>query len=128
VATDVITAARFERGRKAGKTTVGDVRWWMLQQVNNLASASGSRLIFVSAAGAKKRTDAAIPQHGGRIGRSRRGDLIHVDFGLIYMASAPIGKSTDISSSPRKTHPRVKGRPQEHKPLQDILFSFARPA
>ena len=37
LATDVITRRAFSNEViKPGKTTVGDVRWWMMQQVNNL--------------------------------------------------------------------------------------------
>ncbi|HKP70661.1 MAG TPA: hypothetical protein VJV05_15345, partial [Pyrinomonadaceae bacterium] len=37
LATDIITRRAFSNEViKPGKTTVGDVRWWMMQQVNNL--------------------------------------------------------------------------------------------
>ncbi|HVF46987.1 MAG TPA: hypothetical protein VNA17_05415, partial [Pyrinomonadaceae bacterium] len=90
--TDVITRRAFSNEViKPGKTTAGDVRWWMLQQLNDLgvdtwfqpdlriqrrAAATGTTSQFLSTA-----NESDIIQ---------RGDLIHVDFGLNYM-----GLSTD---------------------------------
>ena len=45
LATDVITRRAFSNEViKPGKTTVGDVRWWMIQQVNNLGLGIGRDL------------------------------------------------------------------------------------
>lgn len=90
--TDVITRRAFSREViTPGKTTAGDVRWWMLQQLNDLgvdtwfqpdlriqrqASSTGTTGQFLSTA-----NEADIIQPG---------DPIHVDFGLNYM-----GLSTD---------------------------------
>jgi len=131
LATDVITRRAFSNEViKPGKTTVGDVRWWMLQQVNNLglgiwfqadlrvqrqAQDTGLTQQFLSTA-----DESVILQ---------RGDLIHVDFGLIYM-----GLSTDwqkhgyILKSGEKDAPAgLKAALKNTNRLQDILFSFARP-
>jgi len=92
LATDVITRRAFSNEViKPGKTTVSDVRWWMMQQINDLglttwfqadlrvqrqAKATGTTQQFLEVA------DESVVLE--------RGDLIHVDFGLIYM-----GLSTD---------------------------------
>jgi len=130
LATDVITRRAFSNEViKPGKTTVGDVRWWMLQQVNDLglgiwfqadlrvqrqAKVTGTTQQFLSVA------DESVVLE--------RGDLIHVDFGLIYM-----GLSTDwqkhgyILRSGEKDAPAgLKNALKNTNRLQDIMFSFAR--
>src|SRR5829696_5014732 len=130
LATDVITRRAFSNEViKPGKTTVGDVRWWMLQQVNDLglgiwfqadlrvqrqAKATGTTQQFLSVA------DESVVLE--------RGDLIHVDFGLIYM-----GLSTDwqkhgyILKAGEKDAPAgLKTALKNTNRLQDIMFSFAR--
>jgi Xaa-Pro dipeptidase len=131
LATDVITRRAFSNELiKPGKTTVGDVRWWMMQQINNLgldtwfqadlrvqrqAKANSTTQSFLSVAG----EDMVI----------ERGDLIHVDFGLNYM-----GLSTDWQKMGYILKPGEKDAPAGLKAtlkntnrLQDILFSVARP-
>ena len=130
LATDVITRRAFSNEViKPGKTTVGDVRWWMMQQVNNLglgiwfqpdlrvqrqSKETGTTQQFLSVA------DEAIVLEPG--------DLVHVDFGLIYM-----GLSTDwqkhgyILKSGEKDAPAgLKTALKNTNRLQDILFGFAR--
>lgn len=130
LATDVITRRAFSNQViTPGKTTVGDVRWWMMQQVNDLGlgiwfqpdlriqrqqTQTGTTGAFLSTA---KESDVI-----------RRGDLIHVDFGLIYM-----GLSTDWQKHAYVLKPGEKDAPAGLKAalkntnrLQDILFSFAR--
>ncbi|MGQ0543339.1 MAG: M24 family metallopeptidase [Blastocatellia bacterium] len=130
LATDVITRRAFSNEViKPGKTTVGDVRWWMMQQVNNLglgiwfqpdlrvqrqAKTTGTTQQFLSTA-----DENVILQLG---------DLIHVDFGLIYM-----GLSTDWQKHGYILMPGEKDAPAGLKMalkntnrLQDIMFSFAR--
>lgn len=130
LATDVITRRAFSNEViQPGKTTVGDVRWWMMQQVNNLglgiwfqpdlrvqrkAKSTGTTQQFLSVA------DESVVLE--------RGDLIHVDFGLIYM-----GLSTDWQKHGYILKPGEKDAPTGLKAalkntnqLQDILFGFAR--
>lgn len=92
LATDVITRrALSNEVIKPGKTTVGEVRWWIMQQVNDL----GLTLWF--------QPDLRIQRQQNETSKTgpflstaneseviQRGDLVHVDFGLNYM-----GLSTD---------------------------------
>lgn len=92
LATDIITQrALSNEVIRPGKTTVGDVRWWMLEQVNKL----GLTVWF--------QPDLRIQRRQAQTGTTgqflstakeseviQRGDLLHVDFGLDYM-----GLSTD---------------------------------
>jgi Xaa-Pro dipeptidase len=130
LATDVITRRAFSNEViKPGKTTVGDVRWWMMQQVNDLGlgiwfqpdlrvqrqrTETGTTGQFLSTA-----KEAEIIQPG---------DLIHVDFGLIYM-----GLSTDWQKHAYVLKPGERDAPAGLKAalantnkLQDALFRFAR--
>ncbi|HUR96485.1 MAG TPA: M24 family metallopeptidase [Pyrinomonadaceae bacterium] len=130
LATDVITRRAFSNEViTPGKTTVGDVRWWMMQQINNLglttwfqadlrvqrqAKSTGTTQQFLSVA------DENVVLE--------RGDVIHVDFGLIYM-----GLSTDwqkhgyILKAGEKDAPSgLKAALKNTNRLQDIIFDFAR--
>ena len=130
LATDVITRRAFSNEViRPGKTTVGDVRWWMMQQVNDLGlgiwfqpdlriqrqrAETGTTGQFLSTA---KEADIIQP-----------GDLIHVDFGLIYM-----GLSTDWQKHAYVLKPGESDAPAGLKAalastnkLQDALFRFAR--
>ncbi len=130
LATDVITRRAFSNEViRPGKTTVGDVRWWMIQQLNDLgvdtwfqpdlrvqrqAKSTGTTQQFLSTA------DESV--------LLERGDLIHVDFGLNYM-----GLSTDWQKHGYILKPGEKDAPAGLKAalkntnqLQDIMFSFAR--
>ncbi|MEO8572775.1 MAG: M24 family metallopeptidase [Pyrinomonadaceae bacterium] len=130
LATDVITRRAFSNQViTPGKTTVGDVRWWMMQQINNLglttwfqadlrvqrqATSTGTTQQFLAVA---DENVVLMP-----------GDLIHVDFGLIYM-----GLSTDwqkhgyILKSGEKDAPAgLKAALKNTNRLQDIMFGFAR--
>ena len=130
LATDVITRRAFSNAViTPGKTTVADVRWWMMQQINNLgldtwfqadlrvqrkAKPTGTTQQFLSVA------DESVVLE--------RGDLIHVDFGLNYM-----GLSTDwqkhgyILKAGEKDAPAgLKAALKNTNRLQDILFGYAR--
>ncbi|MEO7673688.1 MAG: M24 family metallopeptidase, partial [Pyrinomonadaceae bacterium] len=130
LATDVITRRAFSNAViTPGKTTVGDVRWWMLQQLNDIgvdtwfqpdlriqrqAVQTGTTSQFLSTADEKVVLE--------------RGDLIHVDFGLNYM-----GLSTDwqkhgyILKAGEKDAPAgLKAALKNTNRLQDIMFGFAR--
>jgi Xaa-Pro dipeptidase len=128
--TDVITRQAFSNQViKPGKTTVGDVRWWMMQQVSDLGlgiwfqpdlrvqrqtETTGTTQQFLSVA------DESIVLQPG--------DLIHVDFGVVYM-----GLSTDWQKHGYILKPGEKDAPAGLKnallntnKLQDILFGVAR--
>ena len=130
LATDVITRRAFSNEViTPGKTTAGDVRWWMMQQLNDLgvdtwfqpdiriqrqATATGTTGQFLSTA-----NESDIIQ---------RGDLIHVDFGLNYM-----GLSTDwqkhayvLKQGETDAPAGLKAALKNTNRLQDIIFSVAR--
>ncbi|MBX7055320.1 MAG: M24 family metallopeptidase [Pyrinomonadaceae bacterium] len=130
LATDVITRRAFSNEIiNPGKTTVGDVRWWMMEQVNKLgldiwfqpdlrvqreAQTTGAAQQFLETA-----DEALILE---------RGDLIHVDFGLIYM-----GLSTDwqkhgyiLKSGERDAPAGLKTALKNTNRLQDILLSIGQ--
>ncbi|MFZ1701853.1 MAG: M24 family metallopeptidase [Pyrinomonadaceae bacterium] len=128
--TDVITRRAFSNEViTPGKTTVGDVRWWMMQQVNDL----GLGIWF--------QPDVRIQQQRTETGTTgqflstakesdiiQRGDLIHVDFGLIYM-----GLSTDwqkhgyvLKTGEKDAPAGLKAALKNTNRLHDILFGVAR--
>ncbi|MFN0139362.1 MAG: M24 family metallopeptidase [Pyrinomonadaceae bacterium] len=130
LATDIITRRAFSSEViTPGKTTVGDVRWWMLEQVNKLGlsvwfqpdlriqrkrTETGNTGQFLSTA-----KEAEVIQ---------RGDLIHVDFGLNYM-----GLSTDwqkhayiLNAGESDAPAGLKAALKNTNKLQDALFSLAR--
>lgn len=91
-ATDIITRRAFSNEViTPGKTTVGDVRFWWLQQMNNLGLDTWFQ------------PDMRIQRKGAETGKTQqflsvadeaeviqRGDVIHIDCGLNYL-----GLSTD---------------------------------
>lgn len=130
LATDVITRRAFSNEViKPGKTTVGDVRWWMIEQVNKLGlsiwfqpdlriqrrqTETGTTGQFLSTA-----KEAEVIQQG---------DLLHVDFGLNYM-----GLSTDWQKHAYVLKPGEPDAPAGLKAalkntnrLQDAMFAVAR--
>ena len=129
-ATDIITQRAFSNEViTPGKTTVGDVRWWMLEQVNKLGlkvwfqpdlriqrqrTTTGTTGPFLSTA-----SEAEV---------ILRGDLLHVDFGLDYMSlSTDWQKHAYVLKSGETDAPSVmKSALKNTNRLQDILFSFAR--
>lgn len=130
LATDVITRRAFSNEViKPGKTTVGDVRWWMMQQINSL----GLTTWFQADLRVQRQTaSTGLTQQFLSVADEsmvlERGDLIHVDFGLIYM-----GLSTDWQKHGYILKPGEKDAPAGLKialkntnRLQDIMFGFAR--
>ncbi|MBK9768609.1 MAG: M24 family metallopeptidase [Chloracidobacterium sp.] len=130
-ATDVITRRAFSNEViTPGKTTVGDVRWWMMEQVNRL----GLGIWFQPDMRVQRqaKSTAAGEQFLDVANESlvlERGDLIHVDFGLIYM-----GLSTDWQKHSYLLKPGEKGRSgrdlkaalKTQIACRTSLFSFAR--
>ena len=131
LATDVITRRAFSNEVIIpGKTTVGDIRWWMMQQLNNI----GVTTWFQPDLRVQRRTKE-VPDPTTFLNVTKenvileRGDVIHVDFGLIYM-----GLSTDwqkmgyILNKGEKDAPAgLKAAMKNTNRLQDLIFSIARP-
>jgi len=129
--TDVLTRRAFSNEViTPGKTTVGDVRWWFLQQVNNL----GLTVWFQPDLRVQRqaKTTATNQQFLSVADESlvlERGDVIHIDCGLDYM-----GLSTDWQKHAYILQNGEKDAPQGLKEalkntnlLQDAIFKFARP-
>jgi Xaa-Pro aminopeptidase len=128
--TDILTQRALSNEVIApGKTTVGDVRWWMLQQVNNL----GLSVWF--------QPDLRVQRQNRETGKTQqflsvadeamvieRGDVVHVDFGLNYL-----GLSTDWQKHAYVLKPGEKNAPEGLKRamantnrLQDLVFKHAK--
>ena len=128
--TDILTQRAFSNEViTPGKTTVGDVRFWFLQQVNNLGLSvwfqadlrvqrqnhvTGKTLQFLEVA-----EESTVIQ---------RGDVIHIDCGLNYM-----GLSTDWQKMGYILRPGEKDAPEGLKKaltntnrLQDALFTHIK--
>ena len=128
--TDILTRRAFSNEViTPGKTTVGDVRWWFLQQISDLglttwfqpdlriqrrAKASATSQQFLSVA-----DEATVIE---------RGDLIHIDCGLNYM-----GLSTDwqkhayvLQKGERDVPAGMKTALTNTNALQDAIFAVAR--
>jgi Xaa-Pro dipeptidase len=129
--TEILTQRAFSNEIiTPGKTTVGDVRWWFLQQVNNL----GLSVWF--------QPDLRVQRHA-QVARQtqqflsvaeeatviQRGDVIHIDCGLNYM-----GLSTDWQKMGYVLRPGETDAPDGLKKalantnrLQDALFTHIKP-
>jgi Xaa-Pro aminopeptidase len=130
LATDVITRRAFSgEVIKPGKTTVGDVRWWMLQQVNDLGltvwfqpdlriqrqqTSTGQTGQFLSTA---KESEVVQP-----------GDLLHVDFGLDYLGLSTDWQKHGYVLKPGETDAPagLKAALKNTNRLHDALFAIAR--
>jgi len=129
--TDILTQRAFSNEViTPGKTTVGDVRWWWLQQVSNL----GLDVWF--------QPDLRIQRQNQETGKTQqflsvaeesiviqRGDVIHIDCGLNYM-----GLSTDWQKMGYVLRAGEKDAPEGLKralantnKLQDAVFAHAKP-
>ena len=129
--TEVLTQRAFSNEViTPGKTTAGDVRWWFLQQVNNL----GLDVWF--------QPDLRIQRHNKEPGKTQqflsvtseseviqRGDVIHIDCGVNYM-----GLSTDWQKMGYVLKQGEKDVPEGLKKaltntnrLQDALFTHIKP-
>lgn len=128
--TDVLTRRAFSNEVVTpGKTTVGDVRWWLIQQVNN----QGLSIWFQPDLRVQRqaKTTQTSQQFLSTADESlvlERGDLIHVDFGLNYM-----GLSTDwqkhayiLRDGERDAPPGLKNALKNTNRLQDVMFEKAR--
>lgn len=129
--TDILTQRAFSNEViTPGKTTVGDVRWWFLQQVNNL----GLDVWF--------QPDLRIQRQNQQPGTTQqflsvteesvviqRGDVIHIDCGINYL-----GLSTDWQKMGYVLRAGEKDAPEGLKKalantnrLQDALFAHIKP-
>jgi Xaa-Pro aminopeptidase len=130
LATDILTRrALSSEVIKPGKTTVGDVRWWLIEQVNRLGLTiwfqPDLRIQRKQAATGNSGPFLAVAKESDII---RRGDLLHVDFGLDYM-----GLSTDwqkhayvLGPGERDAPAGLKAALKNTNRLQDALFAAAR--
>src|SRR6185369_16813025 len=129
--TDILTQRAFSNEViTPGKTTVGDVRFWFLQQVNN----AGLDVWF--------QPDLRIQRQNQETGKTQqflsvaeesvviqRGDVIHIDCGLNHL-----GLSTDWQKMGYVLREGEKDAPEGLKralantnKLQDALFTHIRP-
>jgi Xaa-Pro dipeptidase len=129
--TDVLTQRAFSNEViTPGKTTVGEVRWWFLQQVSNL----GLGVWF--------NPDLRVQRRNQETGKTQqflsvsdesvviqRGDVIHIDCGVNYM-----GLSTDWQKMGYILREGEKDAPEGLKKalantnrLQDALFTHIKP-
>ena len=129
--TDVLTQRAFSNEViTPGKTTVGDVRFWFLQQINNFGLGTWFQ------------PDMRIQRQNHETGKSlqfldvaeesaviQRGDVIHIDCGLNYM-----GLSTDWQKMGYVLRAGEKDAPEGLKKalantnkLQDALFTHIKP-
>lgn len=128
--TDILTRRAFSNEViKPGKTTVGDVRWWFLQQVNQL----GLDVWF--------NPDIRVQRRSQETGKTQqflsvadesvvleRGDVIHIDCGVNYM-----GLSTDWQKMAYILLPGERDAPEglrraltNTNRLQDALFTHIK--
>ncbi len=129
-ATDIITKRAFSNEViTPGKTTVGDVRWWMLQQVSDLGLTVWFQPdLRIQRQRAATETTGPFLSTANESEVIQRGDLLHVDFGLDYM-----GLSTDwqkhayvLKEGETAVPAGLTAALKNTNRLQDILFSFAR--
>ena len=129
--TDLLTRRAFSNEViKPGKTTVGDVRWWFLQQVNDL----GLDVWF--------QPDLRIQRQHQDAGKTQqflsvadesmviqRGDVIHIDCGLNYMdLSTDWQKMGYVLRDGEKDAPAgLRNALANTNRLQDALFTHIKP-
>jgi len=128
--TDILTRRAFSNEViTPGKTTVGDVRWWFLQQINNLGLTTwfqpDLRVQRMSKTNSNSQQFLSVAEESMVL---ERGDLIHIDCGLIYM-----GLSTDwqkqgyiLQKDERDAPEGLKNALKNTNALQDAIFKFAR--
>jgi len=129
--TDLLTRRAFSNEViTPGKTTVGDVRWWFLQQVNNFGLdvwfQPDLRIQRQNQQSGKTQQFLSVTEEAEVI---QRGDVVHIDCGLNYM-----GLSTDWQKMAYVLRNGEKDIPEGLKKaltntnrLQDALFTHIRP-
>ncbi|HEY8562655.1 MAG TPA: M24 family metallopeptidase [Pyrinomonadaceae bacterium] len=130
LATDILTRRAFSNEViTPGKTTVGDVRWWFLQQLNNLGLTTwfqpDLRVQRQTKANQNSQQFLSVADESLVL---ERGDVIHIDCGLIYM-----GLSTDwqkmgyvLREGERDAPAGLKAALKNTNALQDAIFKVAR--
>lgn len=112
-----------------GATTVGDVRWWLLQRVNDLGLTVWFQPdLRVQRQAKSNNTSQQFLEVADEAVLLEPGDLIHVDFGLNYM-----GLSTDwqkhayiLKKGERDAPAGLKNALKNTNILQDAVFKYAR--
>jgi Xaa-Pro aminopeptidase len=129
--TDILTQRAFSNEViTPGKTTVGDVRFWFLQQVNNLGLdvwfQADLRVQRQNTETRKTLTFLEVAEESTVI---KRGDVIHIDCGINYL-----GLSTDWQKMAYVLREGEKDAPEGLKKaltntnrLQDALFTHIKP-
>jgi len=129
--TDLLTRRAFSNEViTPGKTTVGDVRWWWLQQVSNFGLGvwfqPDLRVQRQNQDTGKTQQFLSVAEESTVI---QRGDVIHIDCGLNYM-----GLSTDWQKMGYVLRNGEKDVPEGLKKaltntnrLQDALFTHIKP-
>jgi Xaa-Pro aminopeptidase len=129
--TEILTLRAFSNEViTPGKTTVGDVRWWFLQQVNNAGLSvwfqPDLRIQRQNQATGKTQQFLSVASESDVI---QRGDVIHIDCGLNYL-----GLSTDWQKMGYVLRQNEKDAPEGLKKaltntnrLQDALFAHIKP-
>lgn len=128
--TDILTRRAFSNEViTPGKTTVGDVRWWFLQQINNLGLKTWFQPdIRIQKQAETTATNQQFLSVADEATVLERGDLIHIDCGLDYM-----GLSTDwqkhgyiLKKSEKDAPAGLKNALKNTNLLQDAIFKVAR--
>lgn len=128
--TDILTRRAFSNEViTPGKTTVGDVRWWFLQQVNNLGLTTWFQPdLRVQRRAKSTATNQQFLSVADESVVLERGDLIHIDCGLNYM-----GLSTDwqkhgyiLQKGEKDVPAGMKNALKNTHALQDAVFKVAR--
>ncbi|HEU4432037.1 MAG TPA: M24 family metallopeptidase [Pyrinomonadaceae bacterium] len=129
--TDILTRRAFSNEViTPGKTTVGDVRWWFMQQINNLGLDTwfqpDLRIQRQNKEPGKTQQFLSVTEESVVI---QRGDVIHIDCGVNYM-----GLSTDWQKMGYVLRPGERDVPEGLKKamantnrLQDALFTHIKP-
>lgn len=128
--TDILTRRAFSNEViTPGKTTVGDVRWWFLQQINDLGLTTwfqpDLRVQRMAKANSNSQQFLSVADESMVL---ERGDVIHIDCGLIYM-----GLSTDwqkhgyiLREGETDAPQGLKNALKNTNALQDAIFKVAR--
>jgi Xaa-Pro dipeptidase len=129
--TDIITRRAFSNEViTPGKTTVGDVRFWWLQQMNNLGLDTwfqpDMRIQRQNQETGKTQQFLSVAEEGVVI---QRGDVIHIDCGLNYL-----GMNSDwqkmgyvLRAGEKEVPAGLQAALKNTNRLQDALFTHIKP-
>jgi Xaa-Pro aminopeptidase len=128
--TDILTRRAFSNEViTPGKTTVGDVRWWFIQQVNNLGLTIWFQPdIRIQRKSKSSATNQQFLSTADESAVLERGDVLHIDCGLNYMGlSTDWQKMAYILPKGEKDVPAgMKKALKNTNALQDAIFRVAR--